>query len=158
MEGLIAYGVALALAGGALAAACVAVAARSLFLASIAMAVCAALAAGALVGMGVDAPALGLALFGIGFAPTVLFSGLLLSTRVTRAKVRGAWWGLGAGALVLAALGSSVIEVAPRADAIAPAPFSPWLALIVLAGAAACYGVLGYGERSAFDRPDEGER
>jgi hypothetical protein len=151
---------ALVLAGAMIAAAIAALTARSLFTMAVASAAAAAACAAAALALGAERGALGLALFGVGIAPVLLMAGMLLSARTARATRKGApWASLAAGAAMVCALAFVAPELsAPRATLLASADLAPWLALVVFVAAAACLGMLGFGERGAIERPQERRR
>lgn len=98
--------------------------------------------------------ALAAALFATAWAPITLLGALLLSTRSAKAS-RRAWLSVLAAAVAAGALIWPLAELPPGGPpqgAEATAGLGFWIAPIVLAAAAACAGLLGYGERGAFGR------
>jgi hypothetical protein len=152
---------ALALACAALAVATGAMLARSLFAMCMHLGAAGALTAAAVLGLGAGDVALPLALFAGAWAPVLLLAAMLLSARATRAARRRApWFSILAAAAAGAGLWFIVPDLGPTA---APPPSAPhsalgaWLAPLILASAGACVGLLGYGERGAFQRRVEDE-
>lgn len=154
--GLVFQLLALVLLVAAIAAALEAIMARSL------LAMCGHLAAaGALVGvvvllLGGGDGALAAALFAIVWAPITLLGAVLLSTRSAKPGRSGRVW-----LTLLAAIVAAGALMWPLAELPAAAPSETetatrglgfWLAPILLAAAAACVGLLGYGERGALGR------
>lgn len=160
---MIALGVetlALALTAGVIAAAFYAVTARSLFAMCVALVAAGALAAGALLALGAGGAALGQALFGVALAPVILLAALLLSSRAVKPARGGRpWLTIAAASAVAAAILWGAPELAgPSTARVAPAPaapITPWIAPLIFVAAAACVGLLGFGERGALERlPD----
>ena len=148
--------VALALCGGALAAALGALTARSLFSMAMFVAAAGAMAAGALAARGATEAGLAQAFIGAALAPFVILACLLLSTRTTKPR-RGArpWLTIAAGAAVAAALMWMLPDI--RRPEIAPATESDatmtfWLAPLMFVAVVAAAALLGYGERGALQR------
>lgn len=134
-----------------------ALAARSAFAMVMYLAVTAALAATALAAFGTGEAGLGLALCGVAIAPFLLLGSVLLSARASK---RGAlpWVSAAIGAGSLIPIGWALADLP-----LAPAPTGPsagisglWLALIVFVAAAACVGLLGFGERGVMQRRPDG--
>lgn len=145
----------LALGAGVVALA--ALRARSLFVLAACVAGASSLAAGALVLLGAGDGAVALAAFGVGVAPVVLMGGVLLSARTAK-TTRSAPWigmiavaaGIGAAALLAPELGRA------SAGPVQIGPVGLWIGMLVFVAAAAVVGLLGYGERGALGRLDNG--
>lgn len=133
-----------------------ALASRSMFAMSIGLSVSCMLASAALLALGNGDGALALALFGVTIAPVLLLGGVLLSAQTSKRRGRP-WASVGLGALIV----SAVVWVAAQELGAAPSPagetpISPlWIAALVFVAAAACVGLLGYGERGALGRSRE---
>ncbi len=154
---------ALALMCGVLAAALGAALARSLFAMTMSMAVAAALGAAAVLAMGAAGAALALALFGLGLLPLILMAVLLLSASTAKPRRGAPPWATIAGALVaVMLLIACLFLAAPQLNVLASTmklgAIGPWLAGLLLVAAAICVGLLGYGERGAFERATDSER
>ncbi len=127
--------------------------ARSLVAMCMYLAAAGVLAAAAMLALGAGDGALTLALFLAAWAPLLLLAAMLLTARATRAKRRGwPWFSLSAA---IAAAAGVLFAVPDLGGAAAPAAANPgaigaWLAPLLLAAAAACVGMLGYGERGAL--------
>jgi hypothetical protein len=149
---------ALALAVAALFVGVGALLARSLFAMCMYVAGAGALAASALVALGAGDAALAVALSGAAWAPLLLLAAMLLSSRAAKPMRRGApWFSLIAGIAAAAAVMFVVPDIgaaAVRRDG-GESALGPWLAPLLLAAAAACVGMLGYGERGALQRHEE---
>lgn len=149
---------ALVLTGAALAAAVSALLARSLFAMCIYLSATGALGAAAALALGAGDAGLAIALFAAVWTPLLLLAAMLLSARATKTVRRGVpWLSLLAAFAAVAAifavapdLGAPVVD---RSDA--TLAVSAWLAPLLLVAAAACVGVLGYGERGALQRSAE---
>lgn len=126
--------------------------ARSLFGLCVALAALSACAAGALLALGRADGAAGTAVLGVGIAPIVLLSAVLLSARAAKPRRRGApWLSIGAAALAAAAMvwAAPTLDLAPQIAA--PHEGAPLaLAALVFVGLATCVGLLGYGERGVL--------
>jgi uncharacterized MnhB-related membrane protein len=151
-----AQALALALTLGVIAAALGALTARSLYVMGVYLAAAGALAAVAMLALGAPDASLAQALFGFVLAPVILLAALLLSAQGAKPRRRGLPWLTIAAAL---AAGGVVLWAAPELAAATrgvEAPFvgalAPWLAPLVFVAAAACVGLLGYGERGALQR------
>jgi hypothetical protein len=135
-----------------------ALAARSAFAMIMYLAVSAALAATALAAMSAGEAGLVVALVGVAIAPFLLMSAVLLSARASK---RGAFPLVSAvlGAAALAPIGWTLADLrAPAGLASQGVAISGlWLALIVFVAAAACAGLLGFGERGIMQRRAESE-
>jgi hypothetical protein len=149
---LVAPWLGVALVAGVAAIAAAMLAARTIFVMCMAFAAMAASASAALAAMDAGGAALALAAFGVGVAPVLMLSGVLLSARTAKRSARGipliSALAIGAGVLI-AVLISPDLAVAPRA--IAPmAPGGLWLAGLVFVTTGACAALLGYGERGVL--------
>lgn len=146
---------ALLLTLGAIAAALGAVTARSLFATVMYLLMVGALAGAAVLALGVGDAALALLLLMIGVAPTLLLGGVLLTTRAAKTRRGGApWLSLAGGFAVALVLGWGVSDLgaANIATHAGPGALAPWLAPLAFVAAAACLGLLGYGERGALEK------
>jgi hypothetical protein len=148
---------ALALTLGVIAAALGAVTARSLFAMCMFILAAGAMAAAALLARGAGDAGLAAALLFCGLAPFLLLAALLLSARTAKPRRRGRPWltiaaACFAAAAVLWALPDLGAPATVRIALTQPSPITLWLALIAFAGVAACVGLLGFGERGAFER------
>jgi hypothetical protein len=126
--------------------------ARSLFVMCVGLAAAAALAAAAMLAGGVGDGALALIVFGVAIAPVWLLAAVLLSARAAKPGKR-----VLAITVLAAAIGGALATgfVAPEfalTERAAHAGASPalWLALIVFGAAIGAAGLVGYGERGAF--------
>jgi hypothetical protein len=149
---------ALALTCGAVVVAIGALTARSLFALCMYVAAAAALAAGAALALGAGDAGLGLALFAAAWAPVLLLAAMLLSARTVKPTRRGApWFSLVAACLAGAGVFFAVPDLGPAPIFAAPpgGGLGMWLAPALLAAAAACVGLLGYGERGALQHPGD---
>jgi uncharacterized MnhB-related membrane protein len=152
--------IALALMLGVIAAALGAASARSLYAMSMYLTAAGALAAAALLAHGAGDAALAQALVGIGLAPFLVLAALLLSSRAAKPRRGGRPW---LSIVAACAVAGAVLWTLPDLGAPAPArialvadhPLAPWLAPLLLVLAAACVGLLGYGERGALERGQE---
>ncbi len=148
-----ALGFALVVAAGAVALG--ALAARSLFAMCVGLAAASALAACAMLALGRGAGGLALALAGVGVAPVLLMSGLLLSARGSRARSLPLVSLLIAGASVVAIawvapdLRAALASVLPEAP-----PPTLWLAALLFVAVCAGVALLGYGERGVIGHKD----
>lgn len=146
---------ALVLMGVAIASSLGALAARSLFATCMHVLTVGVSAAAAALLLHAGEGALAMALFAAAWAPVLLMATMLLSARVTKARRRLPWLGL-FGAI--AAAGATWWPFAELATAPAAAPSHAlgglgfWLTPLIVVAAAACVGVLGYGERGALTR------
>lgn len=132
--------------------------ARSLFAMCMYLAATSVLVAAATLALGAGDAALTLALFAAAWAPLLLLAAMLLTARAARGKRRGGpWFSLTAAVLAAAAMLFAVPDIgAPSAPAaIDVGAMSAWLAPLLLAAAAACVGLLGYGERGALQDHSE---
>lgn len=134
-----------------------ALAARSAFAMIVFLAASAAMAAVALAAMGAGEAALGVALVGAAIAPFLLMGAVLLSARASK---RSAFPLLSAalGAAALLPIGWALADLrgAPAVMDQAAGVSGLWLALVVFVAAAACVGLLGFGERGVMQRRSEG--
>ena len=156
-----AHWLALALIAAAIASACGVAMARSLFSMTAWLFVIAALASAALLALSAGESALNLALLGVGFAPALVLALLLLSTRASKSRRRGApWLTIATASAVSAVMVMGALKLAPSAALVTapPGALGPWLALLVFTGAIACVGLLGFGERGALERLAPTER
>jgi uncharacterized MnhB-related membrane protein len=154
---------AVALMCGVLASAFGAATARSLFGMTMLLTVAAALGAAAVLAMGAEDAALAQALWGLGLSPLILLAVLLLSARTAKTRDRGRPWLslIGAGAFVCVCGVALVLAASESPYATTPAQSGGvgfWIVGLVLVAAAACVGLLGYGERGAFERAPDLER
>ncbi len=143
---------------GALAAAVATSAARALVALVLYFVVTCALLAAAVVALGSGDGALAVVLFGVGVAPFALLGVLLLSVRaVKQRRGRFPWFTVAASVAAAAATYVALPDLGPPQTAQSDASPAPWLALLVFVAGAAALGVLGFGERGAFERhmPDE---
>jgi len=145
--------VALLLACATLAAAIATLTARSLFALCMHLAATGALAAATLLSLRAGDGALAAALVIAVWAPVLLLGAMLLSARAAKRFPRP-WTSLfaaalagGAMLLALPDLGPAPPQMGAEAGAV-----GFWLAPLLLVAAAACVGVLGYGERGALQR------
>lgn len=149
-----AHVLALVFALGAFVCALATAMARSLFAMCMSLASAHACAAVAVMGLGAGDAALMLALYGAGFAPVLVLAGLLLSARATKTYKRAPV--LLAGVAATAA-GAAMLWAAPELSAASPhllhasGAVAPWMAALLFVAALGCVGLLGYGERGAFE-------
>lgn len=154
--GLVFQVLALVLLLGAVAAALEAITARSLLAMCGHLAAAGALIAAVVLLLGGGDGALAAALFAAVWAPVMLLGAVLLSTRAVKPLPRRRSWlsmiaAAGAAGVLLWSL--TELPAAPageHADATLGIGF--WIAPVILAAAAVCAGLLGYGERGAFGR------
>lgn len=148
---------AVALAAGALVLALGALGARTLFAACAHLAGLGALAAAAVLLLGAGDGALALAVFAVGLAPVLLMAATLASAPAVRARRAFPWLSIAAAALAAAIVVASMLDLPPQAARAPPrtGALGFWLAPLLLAAAAACVGLLGYGERGALLRRGE---
>ncbi|MGD9815016.1 MAG: hypothetical protein AB7V17_05865, partial [Hyphomonadaceae bacterium] len=94
-----------------------------------------------------------------GLAPVLLMAATLASAPAVRARRAFPWLSVAAAALAAAVVVASMLDLPPLPQAARAAPRTValgfWLAPLLLAAAAACVGLLGYGERGAFLRRGE---
>lgn len=130
------------------------IAQRSLFATAAGGAAIGALVAAAALSFGAGDLALGVALLAIGWAPSILLATMLLSVRSSRGAKRGApWITIAAAGLAAAMIAMTLPDLPARAVSAAPvAAPALWLCVLALIAAAACVGLLGYGERGALER------
>jgi hypothetical protein len=155
LAGLGVQALALALAGCAIAAALGAILTRSLFAMCAYATAAGVLAAAVVLLLGASDGAFALALFAGAWAPILLLAGMLLSARSAKAPHRKLRW-----LSVLAAGAAAALMVWPLTDPAATASAQRdaesafglgfWIAPLIFAAAAACVGLLGYGERGAL--------
>lgn len=154
MTALVTLVAALAFSAAALIAAYGALAARSLFASCLHMVVASACVSVALLALGAGAAALAVALVGVGLGLAWQLGAVLLSARAAKAS--------GAGPLVLAAIaaiGVGALCLFFTADLAARPPsrigdeggLAFWLASLAAVAGLGCAGVLGFGERGAFE-------
>lgn len=143
---------ALAAATGALVVGVAALMARSLFAMCMYLAAFGALAACATLALGGGDAALAVALLAGVLAPVFVLAAIVLSARAARARRGVPWLSFAAAALAAGAVFVVAPEIGDVPDVVAPAPsgVAYWLAPVMLAAAAACAAMLGYGERGAF--------
>lgn len=133
-----------------------ALAARSAFAMILYFSVTAAFAAVAVAAMGAGAASLAVALVGVAIAPFLLMGAALLSARASK-RSAFPWLSAALGAAALAPIGLAVADLRGVASPAQTGGISAlWLALIVFVVAAACVGLLGYGERGILQRRPEG--
>ncbi|MGE0741096.1 MAG: hypothetical protein AB7O98_07115 [Hyphomonadaceae bacterium] len=145
-------GLALICVLGAVAAAVCAIVSRSLFVTAVGVFAAGACASAAALLLKGGEAALALALFAAGWAPVLLLAAMLLSARSSKAARRGPpWFTIAAATLAVAAL-AFVLPDLPARSAVAPvgAGVGLWAAVLAVVGAAACTGLIGYGERGAI--------
>jgi hypothetical protein len=135
--------------------------ARSLFVMSVAVAAMSAVGAAAMLALGYGAAGVALALFGAALAPVLLLAGVLLSARAAKPPVRRTpWLTLACGVFAAGA----ILWSAPEFAAASRPLYAPtgshalWLAALVFVAAAACAGLLGYGERGVLERRASGRK
>jgi len=145
---------ALALAVAVAILAMCAIAARSLFSMCMYVLAAGALTAAVVLLLGAGDGALALALFAAAWAPVFLLATMLLSTRAAKPIRRGRpWLSIGAAAVSAGAMLWPASELAARsAGSVESSAVGFWLAPLIAVAAAACVGLLGYGERGAFER------
>lgn len=148
---------AVALASGAVVLAVAALTARALFVACAYLSGLAALAAAAALLMGAGDGALALAIFGVALAPVLILAAALLTAPAVRARRALPWLSISAAAFAAFVMFGATMDLAPRQIAAAhhADALGFWLTPLLLAAAAACVGLLGYGERGAFARRGE---
>jgi hypothetical protein len=147
---------ALALMGVAIASAIGALAARSLFVTCMHVLTSGISVAAATLLLRAGDGGLALALFATAWAPVLLMAAMLLSARATKAtRRRLPWLSILGAATAACAIWWPLLELsaaAPVTSSYALAGLGFWLAPVVLAAAAGCVGMLGYGERGPFTR------
>jgi hypothetical protein len=114
-----------------------------------------AVGAAATLAFGYGVAGVALALFGAALAPVLLLAGVLLSARAAKPQARGApWLTLACGAAAAGAILWPAPELAAAARPLSAIAGSHtlWLAVLVFVAAAACAGLLGYGERGVLER------
>jgi len=143
---------ALAAASGALIVGVAALMARSLFAMCMYLAAFGALAACATLALGGGDAAVAVALLAGVLAPVFVLAAIVLSARAAKARRGVPWLSFAAAALSAGAVFVVLPEIGDVPDAIAPATSGVafWLAPAMLAAAAACAAMLGYGERGAL--------
>ena len=153
------HGGALVLMLSALACACGAATARSLFAMCMYASAAAALIGATMLALGAGAAALGVALFGVGLAPVLVLAALLLSARAVKSGRRGmAWLTITAAVAAVGVIVWASPELSQARPALLAATASTQpapLAFLFLAAFAAVIGVLGYGERGVLERAFE---
>ena len=134
-----------------------ALAARSAFAMVMYLVVAAAFAAAALAALGAGEAGLGVALVGVAIGPFLLLGAVLLSARASK-RSAFPWASTAIGAAALAPIGWALADLrgAPALTAQGDGVSGLWLALIVFVAAAACVGLLGFGERGIMQRRPEG--
>lgn len=148
--------IALALMAGVAVAALGAATARSLYAMVMFLAAAGALTAAALLAQGAGDAALAQALAGAGAAPVLLLATLLLSARAAKQRRRLRPWltiaaGSAAAGVILWTLPDLGVASPVRVALTGEAAFSAWLAPLLLVAAAACCGMLGFGERGPLE-------
>jgi hypothetical protein len=147
---------ALVLGLAALVASVAALMARSLFAMCMCIAAAGALATGVLLALRAGDAGLVVALFSAAWAPILLLGTILLSVRSVK-PMRGApWFSLAAAGAAGTAIMWVVPDLTPAAAQASggEGAVGPWLAPLLLVAAAACVGLLGYGERGALQRQE----
>lgn len=134
-----------------------ALAARSAFAMIMYLVVTAAFATAALAALGAGEAGLGLALAGVAIAPFLLLGAVLLSARASK-RSAFPWASTAIGAAALLPIGWTLADLrgAPALTEQSAGVSGLWLALIVFVAAAACVGLLGFGERGIMQRRPEG--
>lgn len=129
---------------------------RSVFVMHVGFASAASVAAAILLAAGAGDGALVLAAFGVGIAPVWLLGSMLLSTRAAKPAPRSLGLLVLLGVLVGAAGAGLIAPEFAFADrpAASSAPPTFWLVVGVFSAAIGAAGLLGYGERGAFERRD----
>jgi hypothetical protein len=138
-----------------------AVTARSLFAMALYLAAAFAMAGAALLALMKPDAALALTLFGVAILPFLMLSSLLLSARVIKPGRKRSYLAL-AGALGVALIilvtipdmGVLPPHLAMGPEAAPRLPIAPLAAPLLFVGAAACLGLLGFGERGVFGRSE----
>lgn len=128
--------------------------ARALFAAVMYFAVAAAVVAAALAVRGYGLAALACAVLGIGLGSSLLLGVVLLTSRsVKPRRAAFAWATVAAACVALMGLFWLLPAIAPQGPSIAVAApaINPWLAALGFGSAIGCVGMLGFGERGAFD-------
>lgn len=143
---------ALAAASGALVVGVAALMARSLFAMCMYLAAFGALAACATLALGGGDAALAVALLGGALAPVFVLAAIVLSARAVKARRGVPWLSFAAAALAAGAVFVVLPEIGGVPDIVTPTASGAafWLAPVMLAAAAACAAMLGYGERGAL--------
>ncbi len=148
----------LVLMGCALVGGCGAIFSRSLFAGCMHLTAVGASVAALILLLGAADGALALALFAAAWAPVLLLGAMVISARAAKTTTRGVpYVSLLAAAAALVGAWWPLSEIIGQ-DAIseqAPVAITFWLAPLLLVIAVACVGLLGYGERGAFEN---GER
>lgn len=141
------------LAIGALVAAVAMLRSRSLFVMAVSLAAALALGSAALVLLNGGDGALAMAVVGVGLAPFVLMSGLLLGGRTAKPAPR---WAVVFGVAAAAAGGMVGVLIAPELSAAPRASAGSvdglMIGALIVVASAACAGLLGYGERGVLER------
>ncbi len=145
--------IALVLTLGAVAASVGAATTRSLFAMGMYVSAAGAMAAAALLAHGESDAALAAALIAVGVAPFVTLATVVLSARAAKPRRRGRPWltiaaacaAMGAMLWALPDLGTARVTPAE------PVSIAFWLGPLVFVGAAACFALIGFGERGAFE-------
>lgn len=135
-----------------------ALAARSAFAMIMYLSVTAALSAVAMAAMGAGDAALGVALVGVALAPFLLMGAVLLSARASK-RSAFPWLSAALGLAALLPIGWALSDLrgAPSPADHGAGLSGLWPALIVFVAAAACVGLLGYGERGVMQRRPESD-
>lgn len=133
-----------------------ALAARSVFAMILYLAAAATFAAVAVAALGAGPASLPMALTGAAIAPFVLMGAALLSARASK-RSAFPWLSATLGAAALAPIGFAVADLRGGASPEQQSGVSGlWLTLIVFVVAAACAGLLGFGERGILQRRPQG--
>jgi hypothetical protein len=157
---LVAHTLAIALLAAALAAGFGVVLARSLLAMCVCLVAAGAAAAAFMALLGRGDGALALALFAVGWTPLLLLAAMLLSARSAKGLRRGRpWLSIGTGAALVAAIlwATRDFDGSAAVHAGAAPHLGVWPAAMIFVAAAACVGLLGYGERGALHQ-DPAER
>jgi len=144
-----------ALAGIALALAVAALRARALFVASVCGGLIVAAVSAALLATGAVLPAIALVTFGAALLVVWILGGMLLSANSVKATRRGAPWLTFGAALVAAGLIMAVaaeLSATHAAVSAEPAGLPALITMLVFVTGVIVLGLLGYGERGAFER------
>lgn len=149
---------AVALSAGATALGVAALTARALFVSCAYLSALAALAAAAALLMGAGDGALALAVFGVALGPVLILCATLLSAPAVRARRSFPWLSIAMGVGAALVLFAATMDLTPASRPVVGQQTDAlgfWLAPLLLVSAAACVGLLGYGERGAFARRTE---
>jgi len=155
---LLTHGLALVFALLALVAAAGAAVARAHFVMTMLLTATALFAGLTLMSLSQASAALTLVVMGGGVLPVLFLGAVLLSTRAVRSKRRGGgvWMVLLAGAAAGIVVWASQDIPARSPPQALPVGSPAWLGALLLAAAIVCVGLLGYGERGAFEGRSRG--